>query len=124
MNISEALNHLMEGKKIKHKDSEDIFWLYKNEIAVYKKLYSDCGYSIEFCDCLSVKPEEFNDWRIVTEPLNIDLSDCELTSALQLIRKGYTLKRPKTGKRYNNTDLSKNTFTIEDMEANDWVVED
>lgn len=61
---------------------------------------------------------------VVDEPCNIRFAEHACITVPALIKDGYTLKRLKTGKRYNNTDLSGNHFTIEDMEASDWVIED
>jgi len=72
---------------------------------------------------LRIDHSKLNNWMVVDEPCNIRFEHTAITVP-QLIKNGYTLKRLKTGKRYNNTDLSGNGFTIEDMEASDWVVED
>jgi len=121
MNISEAFKHLLAGKKIKHKsDGEYIFWLLGEKIARYQKT-KDC-YTL-FLTEFAVNDSRINHWMVIDEPLNIRFDSYGVTVPA-LINKGYTLKRLKTGKRYNKYDLSENGFTIEDMEASDWVVED
>jgi len=127
MNISEAFKHLLDGKKIKHKDIDNhIYWLLGNKIAIYHESFrnndkKDIFYELYFSD-FRIDDSRLNNWMVVDEPCNIKFS--KGINLMHLIKKGYTLKRLKTGKLYNNTDLSGNGFTIEDMEASDWVVED
>lgn len=122
MNISEAFKQLFDGKKIKHKDSDYIVYqLLGDKITFYQK---ENNYYKLCCTDLKIDNERLNNWMVVDEPLNIEFIAFVGITVPDLIKKGHTLKRLKTGKRYNNTDLSGNDFTIEDMEASDWVVED
>ena len=129
MNISEAFKYLLDGKKIKHKDSDNwVYWLLGNKIAIYHGSFQngdkkDIFYTLRFTD-FRIDDSRLNNWMVVDEPCNIKFSEHAAITVPQLIKEGYMLKRLKTGKRYNNTDLSGNGFTIEDIEASDWVVED
>lgn len=129
MNISEAFKHLLDGKKIKHKDNDAwVYCLLENKIAIYRGSFQngdkkDIFYTLCFTD-FRIDDSRLNNWMVVDELYNIRFAEHAAITVPQLIKKGYTLKRLKTGKRYNNTDLSGNGFTIEDMEASDWVVED
>lgn len=60
-------------------------------------------------------------FRILREyPLPLDFQTAE-----SLYNKGKTIKRIKSDKCFNNTDLAHNTFSTEDIEVNDWeIVED
>lgn len=123
MNISEAFKHLLDGKKIKHKDRDSlVYWLLGDKIATYHESFQnndkkDIFYELCFTE-FRIDDSRLNNWMVVNKPCNIKFS--EGLSVMYLIKKGYTLKRLTTGKRYNKTD----TFTIEDMEARDWVIED
>ena len=125
MNISEAFKHLLDGKKIKHKDIDNhIYCLLGDKIAIYYRNSrnddkKDVYYSFATTE-LRIDHSKLDNWMVVDEPCNIRFAEHAAIEVSQLIKKGYTLKRLKTGKRYNNTD----SFTIEDMEASDWVIED
>lgn len=129
MNISEAFKHLLDGKKIKHKDIDNhIYWLLGNKIAIYHGSFQngdkkDIFYTLAFTE-FRIDDNRLNNWMVVDELYNIRFAEHAAITVPRLIKNGYTLKRLKTGKRYNNTDLSDCGFTIEDMEASDWVVED
>lgn len=126
MNISEAFKHLFDGKKIKHKDIDYIvYYLLGDKIAIYRSFFQnndkkDIFYELCFTE-FRIDDSQLNNWMVVDEPCNIKFSSG--ISVMYLIKNGYTLKRLKTGKCYNNTDLSGNGFTIEDMDASDWVIE-
>ena len=118
INISEAFKHLLDGKKIKHKDSDYIVYqLLDDKITRYKK--ENNYYNLCFTD-FKIDNERLNNWMVVDESLNIEFFAYAGITVPDLIKKGHTLKRLKTGKGYNNT----NSFAIEDIEASDWVIED
>ena len=126
MNISEALKHLIDGKKIKHEGRQnDIYAIHSDKLYIYKKEdLKDEFYSLCLIGSLPFTTYKINGWSIVTEPLNIKFQDCYTIGAFRLVTEGHTIKRLKTGECYNNTYLADNSLTMEDIEANDWVVAD
>lgn len=125
MNILEAFKHLFDGKKIRHKDSDSlVYWLLGNEMTLYFR-NSENGnketpyYSFARTE-LRIGSSKLDNWMVFDEPCNIPFAEYQRITVPELLQKGYTLKRLTTGKCYNKTD----TFTVEDVGASDWVIED
>lgn len=124
MNIAEALKHLQEKKKIKSNNSKKIFQILDSSFVMYQFNETENYYEICKFDEFIFSVNDFNNWIIVTDPTPIPFLSDYACGAKYYYEKGYTIKRLKTAKIFNNTNLSDEKFSFEDINANDWEILD
>jgi hypothetical protein len=127
LNILEALQYLFKGKKIKHKKSNKIYQILDNQFSIYspndsfKEVFDLCYINR---NSFNISFNELNDWQLYSHYVPIPFTSSSSMGARKFYLEGYTITRISTGKSYNNTDFANNHFSMEDIEANDWIIEE
>jgi hypothetical protein len=76
-------------------------------------------------NAFNINMDQLNNWQLYSDytPIAFDNVFCGI-GARKFYLEGYTITRISTGKSYNNTDFANNHFSMEDIEANDWIIEE
>jgi hypothetical protein len=124
LNILEALQYLFKGKKIKHKKSNKIYQILDNQFSMYspndsfKEVFDLCYINRNI---FYISFNELNNWQLYSSYVPISFSGM---GAKKFFDAGYTITRISTGKSYNKADVINNYFSMEDIDANDWIIEE
>jgi len=120
MNITEALILLQDGYTIYHGKPNYIYQLLDKKLYMYYKEDDNKHFSLLFIDnnSLIINFEKMlNDWHKYVYCIPISFQD-----AMKFYYKGALIKRMDNDKLYNIGIYKNTTFSIEDLEANDWII--
>jgi hypothetical protein len=127
LNILEALQYLFKGKKIKHKESNGIYQILDNQFSMYSPHYS-LKEVFDLCyvnrNSFNIPFNKLNNWQLYSHYVPIPFRSFSGMGAKEFFDAGYTITRISTGKSYNKADVINNYFSMEDIDANDWIIEE
>ena len=67
---------------------------------------------------------KLNNWQLYSHYVPIPFRSFSGMGAKEFFDAGYTITRISTGKSYNKADVINNYFSMEDIDANDWIIEE